>query len=697
MRNRFLNLSLSWAMAALAAGEVRPTREIIERHIDPAVQVNGRYAAVRLPITKGPALWNPGRVTVTPQGLVFVANYTGEILSLHDTDGDGLEDTTRLFVDMALIGKPEGAPRQPPGVVPTGPALRYPTAMAYRDGWLYVGVTQAIHRFRVGPDGKATDAEPFASGWPHTMHDFDWTFGMRFGKDGWLYAILTTDYLNPQAAADPEGLRGSMIRISPDGRKIERFASGLRFPYGLAINDAGDIFFTDNRGSDKNLTEELNHAVLGGNYGHNPKNTSSPARAPILDLKTEASPVGCSFNPNRNTNFGNTAGDLFIAYWGNDGAWEKGGIGRVRLNRRDDGGYDAVEEAFCIGPAKLADLDFSPNGDMYAARFGREAAAGHAPYPSAEGDVYRFIHAPWVTPEFVIRNPLLAEPGDPAKGKEVFIANACATCHSVDRSASMLGPDLMDIALTMSREGLLESIVDPGANIKTDYETTQITKKNGEVLLGCVDSTDPQKATLKMPGGIKHEVMKSDIAKIEVLPMSLMPPGLLNNTSEEGKNDLFAYLESLAIDRSIRINAGGAAVRIGEHGYLADRPYEPGAFGHLGGLTSETPNQAGDGTLASCRHENFAYRFDCSNGDYEVTLSFAEHWFEQPGKRVFSILLNGRPVLEDLDLAKEPGFGKAFKKTFRVTATEGRIDLTTTSKVNFALLSAIEVKAVAKR
>lgn len=680
--------------ATCNADPLRPTRDTIEKHMDPNVQVNGRYAAVRLPIENGPPLWNPGCVTITPQGLVFVANYTGEILTLHDTDGDGLEDTSRLFVDVALIGKPEGTPRQKPGVIPTGPALRYPTAMTYKDGWLYIGTTRAIHRFRVGPDGTATATEHFASGWPYTMHAFDWTFGMRFGKDGWLYAILCTDYLNPEAAPDPDGLRGSIIRISPDGKTIERFAYGLRFPYGLAINEADDIFFTDNRGGNQNVTEELNHAVRGGNYGHNPKNADSPAIDPILNIQTNASPVGCSFNPSDNARFGDTAGDLFIACWGNDGAWDKGGIARVRLTKRADGSYEAVEESFSIGPAKVSDLEFAPSGDMYVARFGRENRA-HAPFSTPEGDVHRFIHAPWITPTLAtVTNPLLALPGDPERGKEVFTARACATCHSVDRSYSQLGPDLKDIALTMSREGLLESIVEPAANIKTDYETTRITRKNGEALLGCVRSTDTEKVTLKMAGGIKLDIPKADIEKVEILPISLMPPGLLDGTSESQKNDLFAYLESLAIDRHIRINVGGSAIKVGEKAYLADAPYEPGSFGHIGGKFFMSKGDVGDPHLRSSRFGNFSYRFDCSGGDYEVTLTFADHWSKAPGRRIFSVLLNGETVITDLDLAKEVGRGEPFTKTFRVPAKQGRIDLTFAGKAGPPMLSAIEVRRI---
>ena len=678
--------------APSAAPAELPSRKTIEHFIDPAVKVNGKYAAVRLPIKNGPPLWNPSRITITPEGLVFVANYTGEILTLHDTDGDGLEDTTRLFVDTALIDKPADAPRQAPGVVPTGSALRYPTGMTYKDGWLYVATTQAIHRFRVDRDGNCAATELFATGWPYTMHFFDWTFGMRFGKDGWLYAILCTDYLNPAAAPDPLGLRGSMIRISPDGKKIERFACGLRYAYGLAINDAGDVFFTDNHGGYQNVTEELNHAVAGGNYGHEPKNPTSPASKPILDIQSDASPDGCAFNPLSNKNFGDTAGDLFIACWGNDGCWGKGGIARARLNKRQDGGYDAVEEVFSKGPPKVVDLDFAPSGDMYVARFGRESAA-HTPYLTPEGDVYRFIHAPWITNEATRVSPLLALPGDPEKGKAFFSSHVCSTCHSIDRSSSLLGPDLKDIALTVDRNGLLESILDPSKNIKTDYETTLVTKKNGEQLIGCVALSDEEKIILKMTGGFKVSVPKSEVAKVEIQAGSLMPPGLLDGTSEDDKNNLFSYFESLAIERSIRINAGGDTVKIGGTTYQEDLPYKPGGYGYISGKVAVFENKQQDATLQSCRYENVAYRFDCNNGDYDVSLTFAENWLNQPGKRVFSILLNGQVVLADLDIAKEVGFGQPLKKTFRVTATQGRLDLTTTSKINYALISTIEINA----
>ena len=41
-----------------------------------------------MPIKNGVQLWNPAYLTRGPDDLIYGANLTREILSLHDTDGD---------------------------------------------------------------------------------------------------------------------------------------------------------------------------------------------------------------------------------------------------------------------------------------------------------------------------------------------------------------------------------------------------------------------------------------------------------------------------------------------------------------------------------------------------------------------------------------------------------------------------------
>ncbi len=213
-------------------------RATIDAHIDPGVKVYGSHAAVKLPIEQGVLLHNPTAITAGPGGTIYAANYTGQIYRLEDTNGDGLEETAALFADISADGKqyPSDDAAQYPGTPQHG-GLRYPTGMVFKGNDLYVATTQEIRIYRdTTGDGRADHSEIFAAGWPFTMHFFDWTFAPRFGPDGHLYAILCTDYLNAARKPDPFGLRGSIVRISPDGKKIERFANGLRYAYGLAFN-----------------------------------------------------------------------------------------------------------------------------------------------------------------------------------------------------------------------------------------------------------------------------------------------------------------------------------------------------------------------------------------------------------------------------------------------------------------------------
>lgn len=95
------------------AQPVALTRSVIEAHQVKSVEAYGRYAIVKLPINKGVALWNPVAITQNAAGVIYVANYVGEVYSLHDTNGDGLEDEARLFCNV------------------TDDKLRYPTSILF--------------------------------------------------------------------------------------------------------------------------------------------------------------------------------------------------------------------------------------------------------------------------------------------------------------------------------------------------------------------------------------------------------------------------------------------------------------------------------------------------------------------------------------------------------------------------------------
>jgi len=61
--------------------------------------------------------------------------------------------------------------------------------------------------------------------------------------------------------------RGWVLKISPDGSKMEPYASGFRSPNGIGFDAAGRLLITDNQG-DWRPTSPLYDVKRGGFYGH---------------------------------------------------------------------------------------------------------------------------------------------------------------------------------------------------------------------------------------------------------------------------------------------------------------------------------------------------------------------------------------------------------------------------------------------
>lgn len=61
--------------------------------------------------------------------------------------------------------------------------------------------------------------------------------------------------------------RGWVMKLSPDGKKVEPYASGLRSPNGMGFDAKGRLLITDNQG-DWRPTSPLYEIKQGGFYGH---------------------------------------------------------------------------------------------------------------------------------------------------------------------------------------------------------------------------------------------------------------------------------------------------------------------------------------------------------------------------------------------------------------------------------------------
>lgn len=105
------------------------------------------------------------------------------------------------------------------------------------------------------------------------------------------------------------------------------------------------------------------------------------------------------------------------------------------------------------------------------------------------------------------------------------------------------------------------------------------------------------------------------------------------------------------------------------------------------------------------RYGNFSYALPVDEGQYTVTLHFAETYWgrENPGgggvgSRVFDVFANGVSLIRNLDLYKEVGADRAMVRTFRHMKpnAQGKILLSFVPVHNYASLCAIEVEDEAK-
>lgn len=516
-------------VTAVLSGCQQPPAEVsYQQHIDTTVAVYGPYRVVKLPLTSGVKPSNPIQIAQGPGGLLYAANQTGEVYSLRDTDSDGLEDMALLYTNVKEVG------------------LRSPSGFAHRGDTIFIGTAQQIRAFLdVDKDGKADTSWVFFDDIPNSEHPYEWTTGLTFGKDGWLYLALASDSWNAGASPDPKGYRGSILRISPDGKRAEPVATGIRSVYGLSFSEEGELFFTDNEGGG-NKTEELNRLVANGFYGHNPKKyTFTTTIDPEFSLETEVAPAGMAFNTAEN-DFGGTAGNLFIAFYGPGERWTRGGVGRVEIERQADGKYTYREFPVADIP-KLAAVAFGNDGALYLAQHGKADYWYNVVYEN-QGAFYKLIHDPTLPAETKARpEPTMALSKNSVEaGKQLFAERACLGCHAVDGGTERLGPNLQDVAKRLSREEILEEIEKPSERIKPSMMAQRIIKKDGQVLVGRVVTADDKQVSLMLVGNHIVQVSRSDIEKTEDEARSLMYPGLLTGLSDEDTQSLLDFISSLS-------------------------------------------------------------------------------------------------------------------------------------------------------
>jgi len=134
--------------------------------------------------------------------------------------------------------------------------------------------------------------------------------------------------------------------------------------------------------------------------------------------------------------------------------------------------------------------------------------------------------------------------GDAAAGAIVFQnQGACMQCHMIGGKGGVQGPALDTIGKRLSGEKILESLVNPSAEIAEGYGLFTLTTKSGEALAGRLGKETGTEVELILPTGETKTISKGQI-KERAGPSSAMPPMALALPPKDLRN-LITYLSSL--------------------------------------------------------------------------------------------------------------------------------------------------------
>jgi putative heme-binding domain-containing protein len=316
-------------------------------------------------------LTNINNIAYAPDSRLFAAGYDGRIHLLRDTDGDGLEDSVTTFHDKKSDD--------------------YPLGIAFHDGALYVCRRHHVARhFDADSDGVPRKEDIAATGWrdPEIDKDklmqhrrVDDALGLAVAVDGTIYVSIgsanySNGYLVDKSGKAQFGVtqpRGVVLKISPDGKKREAIATGVRFLTSMTFNRHGDLFAADQEGAtwlpNGNPFDELLHIQTGRHYGFPPRH---PKFLPdvidepsVFDYGPQHQSV-CGFRFNEPPADGKCFGP---AHWAHDAILTGESRGKLFRTRtvKTPAGYVAQNQVIGTLGMLPVDVAISPGGDLVVA------------------------------------------------------------------------------------------------------------------------------------------------------------------------------------------------------------------------------------------------------------------------------------------------------------------------------------------
>jgi putative heme-binding domain-containing protein len=136
--------------------------------------------------------------------------------------------------------------------------------------------------------------------------------------------------------------------------------------------------------------------------------------------------------------------------------------------------------------------------------------------------------------------------GSVVDGRNIFQYNStvqCVRCHIVGGEGTNVGPNLKGVASRLTREQLLQALIEPSARIAPGYGTINFVLTDGQEVSGSIISETADEIQLKTNDAEPLRIKVSRVKSRENMPSGMPPMGSLMSKREI--RDMVEYLSSL--------------------------------------------------------------------------------------------------------------------------------------------------------
>ena len=136
--------------------------------------------------------------------------------------------------------------------------------------------------------------------------------------------------------------------------------------------------------------------------------------------------------------------------------------------------------------------------------------------------------------------------GDMVKGQRIFFQSQtgqCMRCHAYDDMGGNVGPAMNAVATKLSRQQILESLIDPSKRIAPGYGVVTLELDNGKKVVGVLADENANSILVKQGASPDTLVMKANVTTRKDAPSSM--PDMKAVLSRREIRDLVSYLATL--------------------------------------------------------------------------------------------------------------------------------------------------------